>query len=41
LADGVDAAVLGRCTRVPEVESIDQVGGIVDEFAYWRRGVQW
>jgi hypothetical protein len=37
LANRVDTAVLSSCTRFPEVELVDQAGGIVDKFTYWRR----
>ena len=37
MANRVDAAVLGSCTRLPEVVLIDRVGGIVDKFTCWRR----
>jgi hypothetical protein len=36
LADAVDAAVLGGCARVSEIELVNDVGRILDKFACWR-----
>lgn len=39
MANGLDATVLRGCTRFSEVELVDQVGGIVDKYICWRRGL--